>query len=254
MTDASQPEAELCTCHLCGCHVPLDLMHVMPDGYEICTGCSWRRASQRIAEREAINRETRRALYDQERRERDQATRVARLARPIEGCWPDGIQWREATPIARLPLSARSANCLMNAGIETVGELLRWTHAELLRFGNFGQTSLAEIIFVLTADHAALAVKFALSAQEQEVCRLRRQKLSYRVIGKKLGITSGRSRQLWERAMRKRHDNRLWRRLWRRVRQVTDDRPISECALDRLEARSTLVTPDGHGDMTVTYK
>ena len=49
------------------------------------------------------------------------------------------------TPISELELSVRSANCLREAKIHTIGELVEKTPNELLKYRNFGKKSLAEI-------------------------------------------------------------------------------------------------------------
>lgn len=49
------------------------------------------------------------------------------------------------TPIAELELSVRSANCLREAAITTVGELVGKSPQELLKYRNFGKKSLGEI-------------------------------------------------------------------------------------------------------------
>ena len=48
-----------------------------------------------------------------------------------------------------LELSVRSANCLKNAGINTIGELVIKTEAEMLKTKNFGRKSLSEIKDIL---------------------------------------------------------------------------------------------------------
>ena len=48
-------------------------------------------------------------------------------------------------PISELELSVRSANCLKDANIKTIAELVRKTESELLSFRNFGKKSLTEI-------------------------------------------------------------------------------------------------------------
>jgi len=48
-------------------------------------------------------------------------------------------------PIQELEFSVRSGNCLESAKIETVGQLVKMTEAELLRIRSFGKTSLREI-------------------------------------------------------------------------------------------------------------
>jgi DNA-directed RNA polymerase subunit alpha len=49
-----------------------------------------------------------------------------------------------------LELSVRSANCLKNAGINLIGELVQKTEAEMLKTKNFGRKSLNEIKEILT--------------------------------------------------------------------------------------------------------
>ncbi len=48
-----------------------------------------------------------------------------------------------------LELSVRSANCLKNAGINTIGELVQKTENEMLKTKNFGRKSLSEIKDIL---------------------------------------------------------------------------------------------------------
>lgn len=52
--------------------------------------------------------------------------------------------WRTA-PIDELELSVRGHRCLVNEYIETVGDLVNKSDAELLRIPNFGRKSLREI-------------------------------------------------------------------------------------------------------------
>jgi DNA-directed RNA polymerase subunit alpha len=49
------------------------------------------------------------------------------------------------TPISDFELSVRSRNCLKKMNINSIGDLLRTTEAELLAYKNFGETSLTEI-------------------------------------------------------------------------------------------------------------
>jgi DNA-directed RNA polymerase subunit alpha len=55
------------------------------------------------------------------------------------------------TPISDFELSVRSRNCLKKMNINTLGDLLRTTEADLLAFKNFGETSLREIKTILNA-------------------------------------------------------------------------------------------------------
>jgi len=54
-----------------------------------------------------------------------------------------------AKPIEELDLSVRSANCLKNANIRTLGDLVQRTEREMLSTKNFGRKSLDEIKDVL---------------------------------------------------------------------------------------------------------
>jgi len=53
------------------------------------------------------------------------------------------------TPISDFELSVRSRNCLKKMKIETLGDLLNISEAELLSYKNFGETSLQEIKVIL---------------------------------------------------------------------------------------------------------
>jgi len=52
--------------------------------------------------------------------------------------------------VEELELSVRSYNCLKNANIQTIGELIQKTEAEMLRTKNFGRKSLNEIKEILS--------------------------------------------------------------------------------------------------------
>jgi len=55
------------------------------------------------------------------------------------------LQEKLRTPISELELSVRSANCLREAKINTIADLVEKTPQELLKYRNFGKKSLAEI-------------------------------------------------------------------------------------------------------------
>jgi len=48
-------------------------------------------------------------------------------------------------PIQELELSVRASNCLESVKVETVGQLVQMTDADLLKIRSFGKTSLREI-------------------------------------------------------------------------------------------------------------
>ncbi len=62
-------------------------------------------------------------------------------------------------PISELELSVRSANCLEEAKIKTLGDLVRKTEMEMLKYRNFGKKSLAEINVILSPVGLSLGMK-----------------------------------------------------------------------------------------------
>lgn len=52
-------------------------------------------------------------------------------------------------PITELELSVRSSNCLREAKIKTIGDLVKKTEIEMLKYRNFGKKSLSEINKIL---------------------------------------------------------------------------------------------------------
>src|SRR5438094_6594340 len=61
--------------------------------------------------------------------------------------------------VEELELSVRSYNCLKNANIQTIGELVQKTEAEMLRTKNFGRKSLNEIKEILATIGLSLGMK-----------------------------------------------------------------------------------------------
>ena len=61
--------------------------------------------------------------------------------------------------VDELELSVRSYNCLKNAGIRTIGELVQKSEAEMLKTKNFGRKSLNEIKEILTTMNLGLGMK-----------------------------------------------------------------------------------------------
>lgn len=62
-------------------------------------------------------------------------------------------------PVSELELSVRSANCLREAKIKTIGELVRRSEMEMLKYRNFGRKSLAEINVILQGMGLSLGMK-----------------------------------------------------------------------------------------------
>jgi DNA-directed RNA polymerase subunit alpha len=61
--------------------------------------------------------------------------------------------------VEELELSVRSYNCLKNANIQTIGELVQKTEAEMLKTKNFGRKSLNEIKEILASMGLGLGMK-----------------------------------------------------------------------------------------------
>ncbi len=64
--------------------------------------------------------------------------------------------WRS---VSELELSVRSINCLQNAKIETIGDLVQKTEQEMLKTKNFGRKSLNEIKEILVAMGLSLGME-----------------------------------------------------------------------------------------------
>ncbi len=82
--------------------------------------------------------------------------------------------------VEELELSVRSYNCLKNAGIQTIGELVQKSESEMLRTKNFGRKSLNEIKEILQT--------MGLGARHET----RRARPSDRSAASSSGIDSGR--------------------------------------------------------------
>src|SRR5881275_1181018 len=61
--------------------------------------------------------------------------------------------------VEELELSVRSYNCLKNANIQTIGELVQKSEAEMLKTKNFGRKSLNEIKEILAQMGLSLGMK-----------------------------------------------------------------------------------------------
>ena len=70
-----------------------------------------------------------------------------------------GINKNLLMKVDELELSVRSANCLQNANIKYIGELVQRSEAEMLKTKNFGRKSLKEIKEILQTMGLALGMK-----------------------------------------------------------------------------------------------
>jgi DNA-directed RNA polymerase subunit alpha len=62
-------------------------------------------------------------------------------------------------PISELELSVRSANCLREARIRTIADLVQKSEFQMLKYRNFGKKSLAEITGILKGMNLSLGMK-----------------------------------------------------------------------------------------------
>ncbi|MCK5161585.1 MAG: DNA-directed RNA polymerase subunit alpha [Candidatus Aureabacteria bacterium] len=78
-----------------------------------------------------------------------------------------GLKTKLDMPITEIELSVRSTNCLSNANINTICELVSMTEAELLKQRNFGKKSLNEIKAVLKGLELSLGMKTEVIAKDK---------------------------------------------------------------------------------------
>ena len=71
----------------------------------------------------------------------------------------EGLYTKLRMPVSELELSVRSANCLKEAKIKTIGELVQKNEAEMLKYRNFGKKSLTEIKEIITGMGLGLGMK-----------------------------------------------------------------------------------------------
>ena len=81
------------------------------------------------------------------------------VARPLEKEEKSKLNENLFKSVDELELSVRSANCLKNADIRYIGDLVQKTEAEMLKTKNFGRKSLNEIKEILTEMGLSLGMK-----------------------------------------------------------------------------------------------
>jgi DNA-directed RNA polymerase subunit alpha len=87
--------------------------------------------------------------------EEDEAEEPAELPEHDREAW-----WEKLNKsVDEMELSVRSYNCLKNANIRTIGELVQKTEAEMLKTKNFGRKSLNEIKEILAGMGLSLGMK-----------------------------------------------------------------------------------------------
>jgi len=89
---------------------------------------------------------------------------------PVEISDQDREVWMEKLnkSVDEMELSVRSYNCLKNANIRTIGELVQKTEAEMLKTKNFGRKSLNEIKEILAEMGLSLGMKLDNWPQPQQ--------------------------------------------------------------------------------------
>jgi DNA-directed RNA polymerase subunit alpha len=89
---------------------------------------------------------------------------------PAELSEADREEWWEklSKSVDEMELSVRSYNCLKNANIRTIGELVQKTEAEMLKTKNFGRKSLNEIKEILGSMGLSLGMKLDNFPQPQQ--------------------------------------------------------------------------------------
>ena len=83
------------------------------------------------------------------------------------------VLWRS---VDELELSVRSANCLQNANIRYIGELVQKTEAEMLKTKNFGRKSLNEIKDTLKSMGLSLGMALDGFPARKDLEKLREQR------------------------------------------------------------------------------
>ena len=84
-----------------------------------------------------------------------------------EEALPPEVLEKLRLPVTELELSVRSANCLREAKIRTIGDLVQRAEPEMLKFRNFGKKSLAEIQEILKGMGLGLGMKLDRMTLEQ---------------------------------------------------------------------------------------
>jgi DNA-directed RNA polymerase subunit alpha len=90
---------------------------------------------------------------------------------------PEAINPNLYRSVDELELSVRSANCLQNANIRYIGELVQKTESEMLKTKNFGRKSLNEIKEVLASMDLQLGMKLEAFPQRKEIEKLREREV-----------------------------------------------------------------------------
>ncbi|MFH0764192.1 MAG: DNA-directed RNA polymerase subunit alpha [Candidatus Omnitrophota bacterium] len=78
---------------------------------------------------------------------------------PVESEETKLLREKLKIPISELELSVRSSNCLREARIKTIGDLVKKTELDMLKYRNFGKKSLGEMNKILVGMGLSLGMK-----------------------------------------------------------------------------------------------
>ncbi len=109
---------------------------------------------------------------------KEQLTIFINFEEPVEVAQPLPEEPQPLNPnlfrsVDELELSVRSANCLQNANIRFIGELVQRSEAEMLKTKNFGRKSLNEIKELLASMSLELGMTLENFPDRQEIERMR---------------------------------------------------------------------------------
>jgi hypothetical protein len=113
-----------------------------------------------------------------------------------------------------LDLPYRAQNCLRGDNIQFVGELVQRTEADLLKIGNLGKGSLADIKkglarYNLTLKQPHRQPRYKITNRSQEIYEMRQAGKTFREIGDAFGVTRTRAQQIFDKAAEKIRINEL---------------------------------------------
>jgi DNA-directed RNA polymerase subunit alpha len=100
----------------------------------------------------------------------------AEIAEPLEEAIEGKVNENLFRPVDELELSVRSANCLQNADIKFIGELVQRSEQEMLKTKNFGRKSLNEIREILHEMGLGFGMRLESFPNREELERRRLQK------------------------------------------------------------------------------
>ncbi len=98
------------------------------------------------------------------------------IAEPLEETIEGKVNENLFRPVDELELSVRSANCLQNADIKFIGELVQRSEQEMLKTKNFGRKSLNEIREILHEMGLGFGMRLDAFPNREELERRRLQK------------------------------------------------------------------------------